>query len=120
MKTFRVVVNEMNADGTVGELHSICEFDVENPTARHDSTIFGLIKQYEAEEIEHEAAQPMFAGEFELNRDRSIAVQDGAHKVLAGEMSAECFFQYYVDPSLFPSRKDYVERVTRRVQGMQS
>lgn len=69
MKTFRVVVNEMNADGTVGELHSICEFDLENPTDPHDTTIFGIIKQYEAEEIAAEAAKPYEV--FDLKTDYS-------------------------------------------------
>jgi hypothetical protein len=52
-------------------------------------------------------------------QERTIAVQDGAHKVLSGEMTAEHFFSYYVDCSLFEDVREFKALVTDRVKLMQ-
>lgn len=66
-KTFRVTVNEVNPDGTVGALTSMCEFELQNPPT-DDSTIFGYVKQYYREELQAEADQPMYPGDSEYIR----------------------------------------------------
>jgi hypothetical protein len=48
---------------------------------------------------------------------RSIAIQDGTYKVLGG-MSADEFFDYYVDHSLFESREELCTLVFRRADYM--
>lgn len=51
--------------------------------------------------------------------ERSIAIQDGAHKVLSGEMTAAHFFFYFVDHSLFKSVMEFEISVHERVEVMQ-
>lgn len=52
---------------------------------------------------------------------RSIAVQDGARKILSGEYSTPSeYFNYFVDTSLFVSATEYSALVWARVEGMQS
>lgn len=54
-------------------------------------------------------------------QEQRIAVQDGGHKVLAGEMTAADYFEYYVDQDLFSGSCSYyqtlVEEYCRRVEG---
>lgn len=52
-------------------------------------------------------------------QERSIFVQDAAYKVLSGEMTAENFWCYYCDESLFPSIREFVTLVNARVRWMQ-
>jgi len=54
-----------------------------------------------------------------LEQERSITIQDGAYKVLSGEMTAENFWCYYVDQSLFPSIQEFAKLVNARVEVMQ-
>jgi hypothetical protein len=54
-----------------------------------------------------------------IEQEKAIAIQDGAHKVLSGEMTAENFWCYYIDQSLFPSIQEFVRLVNKRVQWMQ-
>lgn len=51
-------------------------------------------------------------------QERAIAIQDGTHKVLAGEMDAFQFFTYYVDQSLFVSSEEFIRLVNDRVRFM--
>lgn len=53
-------------------------------------------------------------------QERSIAVQDGGHKVLSGAMDAADYFEYYVDQSLFDSSSEYVSLVNSYVEDVQS
>jgi hypothetical protein len=50
-------------------------------------------------------------------QQRSIAIQDGTYKVLGG-MSAEEFYDYYVDHSLFESREEFCTLVFTRADWM--
>lgn len=50
--------------------------------------------------------------------DRAVAIQDGTHKVLSGEMTAGHFFKYFVDQTLFDSRAEYVRLVNARAKAM--
>jgi hypothetical protein len=54
-----------------------------------------------------------------IEQEMAIAVQEGAYKVLSGEMTAENFWCYYIDQSLFPSIQEFVRLVNKRVQWMQ-
>jgi hypothetical protein len=54
-----------------------------------------------------------------IKQEQAIAVQDGAHKVLSGEMTAEDYWCYYVDQSLFPSIQEFARLVNERVEWMQ-
>lgn len=49
-------------------------------------------------------------------QEQAIAVQDGGHKVLAGEMDAAEYFDTYVDQSLFRGERDYCARVKEYVR----
>ena len=49
--------------------------------------------------------------------ERSVAVQDGVYHI-AGGMSAEEYFDYYVDNSLFESANEYASLVEARYQEM--
>lgn len=52
---------------------------------------------------------------------RSIAIQDGARKILSGEYETpQEYFNYFVDSSLFQSVKEYSTLVLARVERMQS
>lgn len=53
-------------------------------------------------------------------QERAIAIQDGTHRVLAGEMDAFQFFTYYVDQSLFVSSEEFVTLVNRRVRSIEN
>jgi len=48
-------------------------------------------------------------------QERSIAIQNGSHKVLSGETTAADYFNYHVDPSLFQNVREYVNLVNLRV-----
>jgi hypothetical protein len=50
---------------------------------------------------------------------RSIAVQDGARKILSGEYETpQEYFNYFVDHSLFQSENEYALLVQRRAERM--
>lgn len=52
-------------------------------------------------------------------QEQAIAIQDGTYKVLSGEMTAETFWCYYVDQSLFESVQEFARLVNERASLMQ-
>lgn len=55
-----------------------------------------------------------------IDQQRSIAIQDGARKILSGEFHTPSeYFHYFVDASLFVSATEYSALVWERVSLLQ-